>query len=767
VFALIESWDAGGNVAAGWNSPLLEPTPLPAGTKAAVPDGRGGIVSVTEEQVWWLSEPSAVAKVIEQPGISVNLVGLRYVAEEPEVLVLIGQKLIGYDRGGGELRYLFDGIGGDVVDIDVDGDLAVLVVATDGSRSVYLVTLSTGDIVELAAAVPAGDPPTPTLATVSGDNVVVMFGTEPGQLYGIDGSPKGSVDLRVEDMGVTSVDLVDGQLIAVFGEAALAIDIDTGERYVVDTPDGWLVAAVWGAAPEPPPPDAVAIDRYRVNTAMVEADASDPYLNVRWGPGVSHELLAKLPATYTGLRWTGEEEPTDDGALWYQVTLLDPIATTTPEPLEGRSPVGWVNSAFLEHLPDGLPVTTDEVPACVDELSDIAASTGNRPISGVYALESAFLSERCLRIVLTFGSGEIPFSWDTPTDIAPADSIPQVYQSGFSFPLGDIDSVWVGATETSDNAYIVASGDALELWALHWVQRATLQAVPDRGIVVVDLLLNEAQPTMPSAGDVVLTSEPIAGSGAVAASGIARPHEGQLGVRIADSSGELVPAVYSGSLVVGTVETSKYVVEIPDRYPAWQPFAIRAERLAAGEYTLFLDAGGGGDTWQPLRWPMSLDEHDLSGMPDWLVDSWAVATESDQTIVRSLVAFARGEAPSSTVRLAGEVTLGLNVVEFRVRNSAELTEHGAWDINVEEFDGITGRLSALDALAHHDFVRVSAGSIPHCAGPPLQWPAEFGQWRQINVEPIGIESCLQWSGVSIFLNAHDEIAAVVVDYFGP
>jgi hypothetical protein len=119
------------------------------------------------------------------------------------------------------------------------------------------------------------------------------------------------------------------------------------------------------------------------------------------------------------------------------------------------------------------------------------------------------------------------------------------------------------------------------------------------------------------------------------------------------------------------------------------------------------------------------------------------------------------------VPLAGEVTLGLNVVEFRVRNSAELAEHGAWDINVEEFDGITGRLSALDALAHHDFVRVSAGSIPHCAGPPLQWPAEFGQWRQINVEPIGIESCLQWSGVSIFLNAHDEIAAVVVDYFGP
>ena len=50
------------------------------------------------------------------------------------MLVLIGQKLIGYDQGRSELRVLFDQIAGDVVDIDVDGDHAVLVVESEPGR---------------------------------------------------------------------------------------------------------------------------------------------------------------------------------------------------------------------------------------------------------------------------------------------------------------------------------------------------------------------------------------------------------------------------------------------------------------------------------------------------------------------------------------------------------------------------------------------------------------------------------------------------------
>jgi len=281
IFVLLEREDA--SKAAGWNSPLGEPASLPGEAEAAVPDGRGGIVFVTDTQIWWISEPSAEPAVIEQPGIPVHLVGLRYIDGEPEVLVLIGQKLIGYDQGINELRGMFDQVGGDVIDIDVDGDHAVLVVESEPGRAVELVTMSTGAVAELVPPIVADDPAAPTLAAISGSNIVVMFDEQPGQVFTTNGTNRGEVNLRIEDMGVSSVDLAGGQLLAAFGEAAMVTDIETGERYVPSTPNGWVIGAVWGASPEPAPPDLVATDRYRVNTGMVEADTADPYPTSAWG----------------------------------------------------------------------------------------------------------------------------------------------------------------------------------------------------------------------------------------------------------------------------------------------------------------------------------------------------------------------------------------------------------------------------------------------------------------------------------------------------
>ncbi|MCP5030635.1 MAG: hypothetical protein GY939_02455, partial [Actinomycetia bacterium] len=47
------------------------------------------------------------------------------------------------------------------------------------------------------------------------------------------------------------------------------------------------------------------------------------------------------------------------------------------------------------------------------------------------------------------------------------------------------------------------------------------------------------------------------------------------------------------------------------------------------------------------------------------------------------------------------------------------------------------------------------------------WPAEYDGLRQINIEPIGIDSCISWFGVSVFLDSSDQIAGVVLDLFGP
>ena len=256
------------------------------------------------------------------------------------------------------------------------------------------------------------------------------------------------------------MDLAGTNLLVAFGEAATTTDIVSGDRTVVDTPSGWVLGAVW--ADRPPDPRVVTDGtRFRVDTDAVLADAADPFLNVRWGPGVANELLAKLPVEYTGLSWTKDERTTSDGAVWYRVELLDPVAITPPRPLEGAAPSGWVNSVFLVPLPEGLPVTTSEVPACSRAYTPINATAGDRPAGHVYAIETRLVATRCLRTVLSFGVGNAPFGWDEVSPgVQPANDLPQIQLdmsggTGFVVDLGGIESVWSGATETPEGMYIV------------------------------------------------------------------------------------------------------------------------------------------------------------------------------------------------------------------------------------------------------------------------------------------------------------------------
>ena len=146
----------------------------------------------------------------------------------------------------------------------------------------------------------------------------------------------------------------------------------------------------------------------------------------------------------------------------------------------GRNPVGWVNSAFLEFLPQGLPVTLDEVPACVDHIGEIAAVRGSHPASGIYALESAYLSAHCLRVVVTFGSGEMPFTWDVARNIVPADSVPEVLDVWNHFSLaastrcGKVLGRQATACTSSTPVTVSSLGAAISA-------TATLTALPDRG----------------------------------------------------------------------------------------------------------------------------------------------------------------------------------------------------------------------------------------------------------------------------------------------
>ena len=240
------------------------------------------------------------------------------------------------------------------------------------------------------------------------------------------------------------------------------------------------------------PDDAVADARYRVATSVVQADAGDPFLNVRLGPDPGAELLAKLPATYTGLAATGRTETAEDGGTWLEVERRHPVAGSTVIQDTGRPPAGWVNAAFVEALPDGLPVTTTEVPACAGGFEPI--DTGSGLSDGyVYAMETGQVTDDCLRVVVTFGTGQSPFEWyDLPDGTGPAAGLPDVFTTmsgglGATLDLGPVDGVWPRATDDGQ-VYVVRRADrSLELVTPLPVDGVTVTGLPDRGIVVIDM----------------------------------------------------------------------------------------------------------------------------------------------------------------------------------------------------------------------------------------------------------------------------------------
>lgn len=509
----------------------------------------------------------------------------------------------------------------------------------------------------------------------------------------------------------------------------------------------------------------IAIDRYRVRTAAVAADAADPYLNLRLSPGSGGDLLAKLPATYTGLAATGRTETAADGGTWVEVELLHPVAVTTVERDTGRPPAGWVNASFVEALPGGLAVTTDEVPACAGGFERI--DTGSGLATGyLHGMDSALVEPGCLRVVLTFGEGTNVFDWRTvPEGTAPAGGLPEVFNTmsgglGATFELGAVTGAWPGATDTGDGVYAVRAPDhSVDLVIPAPVRGVTETGLPERGIVVIDLELGEGD-VPPSGAGVVLTRRPQTWRGTIEVVGLSRPFEANLGVHLEDGAGQPVSAVFSGSDFLGTVETDEYGVGTTDWLEVWGTFAVRVEGLDAGDYTLVLDPDGGSDTPRTLRLPLTIDEGD---------DPPSLANAADQQMIMELVGFANTGvgANADRVPLADEIALYLGATLHHSATRAELADPEAWVIDVEGgFGGFDGPFSALDQLQRQG-LRFTAGPVPFCAGPPKDWPAELDDLRQVNIEPIGIDSCIAWFGVHLYLDASGEIAAVGLDMFGP
>ncbi|MEM9564216.1 MAG: hypothetical protein AAGA93_16460 [Actinomycetota bacterium] len=528
-----------------------------------------------------------------------------------------------------------------------------------------------------------------------------------------------------------------------------------------------------GSTTDPTVDPVLDAGRYRVATAAVAADTADPFLNVRAAPDAGAELVAKLPAAYVGLDATGRTETAADGGTWLEVALLDPVPLADPSLADGGDGVpvsGWVNAGFVEALPDGLAVTTDELPACGGPGADgddgggggAAADAGGLDDGHVYAVRSGYVSGDCLRIVLTFGAGSAPFVWgELPGGTGPATAVPAVFTtqsggSGIIVDLGPVDSAWPAATETGDGVYIVRADDGrLDLVVPVAAQEAGVTALPGRGLVVVDLVV-ESDPPDDDQG-VVLVSPTIVTAGGIEVGGLARPFEATLGVDVVDLDGNPIEAVFSGSDFLGTIRTTEYGVRTTDWTEAWGRFVVRVEDLAPGTYLLRLDPGGGAEVSEPRVIRFAVE--DAGEAP-------SLADQAELAIADALIDFASGPL-ITPLPLADEVVLALGPDVDRAVPAAELSEPGAWALGAPDgFAGFSGPFNPLDQLRRSGH-RITTGPVAPCAGPPRDWPAALDGLRQVNVEPIGIDSCIAWYGVHLFLDDEDRIAGVVLDLFGP
>jgi hypothetical protein len=144
-------------------------------------------------------------------------------------------------------------------------------------------------------------------------------------------------------------------------------------------------------------------------------------------------------------------------------------------------------------------------------------------------------------------------------------------------------------------------------------------------------------------------------------------------------------------------------------------------------------------------------------------------TPADESVVRALTAFARapGAGTLAAVPFADRVRLGLSDRLMTERASVDLVRPDAWVLQQVAFRGGVGPYSALDLLAKSGSTIISVGPHPHCASPPVPPPADLVGSRRVSVQPTGIDTCLLWWTVDLFVSPAGQIEAVTLDLWDP
>ena len=122
--------------------------------------------------------------------------------------------------------------------------------------------------------------------------------------------------------------------------------------------------------------------------------------------------------------------------------------------------------------------------------------------------------------------------------------------------------------------------------------------------------------------------------------------------------------------------------------------------------------------------------------------------------------------------------LGLGDQLIEERTAAQLADLGAWELSLDAFQGRVGPFSAAELLRQGgdtdvlvepagEGVQMIVGPHDHCASPPRPISEEIDYESHLSLQPTGIDSCLQWFTVDLFLNGDGQVVAITLDLFEP
>ena len=189
--------------------------------------------------------------------------------------------------------------------------------------------------------------------------------------------------------------------------------------------------------------------------------------------------------------------------------------------------------------------------------------------------------------------------------------------------------------------------------------------------------------------------------------------------------------------------------------------------VIANPEALDLEFQQAGGIWWNDEW-IEIDGH-FDGEIFTVESAMNLAQPTDEELGKAaaLVASAQVMDPAAVaeVGFAEQVALGLgDRVTFTVASDTLESSKG-WTLDVEEYEGYAGPFSALDLL--RDPYEVTVGTHPRCVADPSAAPEGMETFRQLSIQPTDATSCLEWWAVDLYLNPNGEVAAVVLDLYGP